>query len=253
MESMTSDERVTGAEQVLWDLSDLYPSTTDPVFTGDLETITDRCAAFHRSWKGKLGSLDVASFITMVTEYEDLAEALDRMGSFAQLIWSTDTEDPKNGRLLQMVRETGARAAQHLVFLGIELAGLPDETFEQLLNAPELASRRHWLERVLEYRPYNLSEEVEKVLAVKNLAARAAWVRMHDELMASQVFRLNGKEYTEAQILKLLHEADRNTRKAAAESVCWPTTWRTTSCVATRRGSQAGTWPTRLQMLRFRP
>lgn len=216
---MTSEERITGAENVLWDLSDLYPSASDPTFKHDMDTVGTRCADFNRRWKGKLGSLDIPSFMTMVTEYEDLIETLDRMGSFAQLIWSTDTEDPNNGKLLQLVRETGARASQALVFLSIELAGLPAERIAVLMEAPEMASRRHWLERVLEYKPFNLSEEVEKVLAIKNLAARAAWVRMHDELMASQVFRLNGKEYTEAQILKLLHEPDRATRKAAAESV----------------------------------
>lgn len=219
MDSLTTEERITGAENVLWDLSDLYPSASDPAFKNDLDTIGPRCADFNRRWKGQLGSLDIPAFMSMVTEYEDLIETLDRMGSFAQLIWSTDTEDPNNGKLLQLVRETGARASQPLVFLSIELSALSAERIAELMNAPEMASRRHWLERVMEYKPFNLSEEVEKVLAVKNLAARAAWVRMHDELMASQVFRLNGKEYTEAQILKLLHEPDRATRKAAAESV----------------------------------
>lgn len=216
---MTTEERTTGAEQVLWDLTDLYPSTSDPAFIHDVETITERCATFHRTWRGKLASLELDAFLTMVAEYEELVETLDRMGSFVQLIWSTDTEDPKNGRTLQMVRETGARASQYLVFLNLELASMSAESLEKLMNAPEMASRRHWLEGIMEYKPFYLSEEVEKVLAVKNLAARAAWVRMHDELMASQVFRLNGKEYTEAQILKLLHEPDRDTRKAAAESV----------------------------------
>ncbi len=216
---MTTEERTTGAEQVLWDLTDLYPSTSDPAFIHDVETITERCATFHRTWRGNLASLELDAFLTMVAEYEELVETLDRMGSFVQLIWSTDTEDPKNGRTLQMVRETGARASQYLVFLNLELASMSAESLEKLMNAPEMASRRHWLEGIMEYKPFYLSEEVEKVLAVKNLAARAAWVRMHDELMASQVFRLNGKEYTEAQILKLLHEPDRDTRKAAAESV----------------------------------
>ncbi|RPI65750.1 MAG: oligoendopeptidase F, partial [Ignavibacteriae bacterium] len=97
MESLTTDERTTGAENVLWDLTDLYPSATDPAFIHDVETIGARCADFHGTWKGKLRTLDITAFLQMLVQYEQLAETMDRLGSFAQLIWSTDTEDPKNG------------------------------------------------------------------------------------------------------------------------------------------------------------
>ena len=68
-------------------------------------------------------------------------------------------------------------------------------------------------------KPYTLSEEVERVLAVKNLTSRFAWVRLHDELMNAQVFRLNGKEYTESKIMKLLQESDREVRRCQASGV----------------------------------
>lgn len=216
--SMTNDT-ATGAESILWDLSDLYSSTTDGAFVSDLEGINKRCMKFNERWKGALATSSISEFVESVIQYEQIVETMDRMGSFSQLIWSTNTEDQQNGKLLQTVREKLTEASQHLVFYSLEIMDLSDAQTSALLDAPEMATRRHWLELVLESKQYRLSEDVEKVLTEKQLSSRASWVRLHDELSNAQVFRLNGHEYTESQVLKLLHEPNREARKAAAESL----------------------------------
>lgn len=215
---MTNDT-VTGAESIVWDLSDLYTSATDGAFVSDLEGINSRCLEFNKRWKGALASSSISTFVDSLLQYEQIVETMDRMGSFSQLIWSTNTDDQQNGKLLQTVREKLTEASQHLVFYSLEIMDLPDELTNALLNAQEMTERKHWLELVLESKQYRLSEDVEKVLTEKYLSSRASWVRLHDELSNAQVFTLNGREYTESQVLKLLHEPNRDVRKAAAESL----------------------------------
>lgn len=155
----------------------------------------------------------------MLEEYEALVERMSGLGSFVQLIWSTDTENPTNGRNLQAVRETAAHASQYLVFLPIEVANLPDDRLAELNAWKGLSTRKRWIESVIEHKPYTLSEEVERALAVKGLTSRMAWVRLHDELMNARSFWLNGKEYTQPEIMKLMQEPNRDIRKAASESI----------------------------------
>ncbi len=209
----------TGAEEIIWDLSDLYTSPTDPTFVSDVQTIEEKCRSFHNRWKGALADLSPEEFATVLGEYERLIEDMDRMASYAQLVWSTDTENPANGHLLQSVRECVTHAEHWLVFFSLEVAGLHQELVEAFCTSEFVKSRAHWLERVQEYKPYRLSEEVEQVLSEKSLASRHSWVRLHDEISNAQVFRLNGHEYTEPQILKLLHEPNREIRELAARSI----------------------------------
>ena len=81
----------TGAENVVWDLSDLYASVGDDGLGKDLSTIEERSKAFSDRWYGKIGTLSIADFMTMVEEYEQLSESYIRMGSFVNLMYSTDS------------------------------------------------------------------------------------------------------------------------------------------------------------------
>ena len=148
----------TGAENIEWDLTDLYTGIDEAGLGGDLASIEKRAQSFRGKWNGRLDEISIPEFVTMVEEYENLVETFDRMGSYTNLLWSTDSENTEFGRLLQTVRETLSRASSQLIFVSTQLSHLPEKRFSELLSAPELLSRRHWLERVLEFKPFTLSE-----------------------------------------------------------------------------------------------
>ncbi len=208
----------TGAEEVIWDLSDLQSGNGDS-FAADLASMITRAADFNARWHNALQDASDEEILAFVQEYATVAEHMDRIGSFAQLQWSTDTENPEFGNMLQTARETTARASRHIVFVYVAISQLPEERLNQLIASPLLAPYKHWFERLADYKPHLLTEEVEQVLSEKSLTSRSAWVRLHDEMSNAQVYWLNGKEYTETTMLKLLHEPDRETRKAAAEAL----------------------------------
>lgn len=204
-----------GAELVVWDLSDLYTSDDENGLGYDLAMIESKAMLFRETWNGRLGTTSIQDFLEMVHQYEHLVETMDRMGSYTQLKWSTDSENVVYARLLQRVRETIARAYSDLVFVSIQLTALPQERLVELLDAPELASRQHWLERVMEFKPYALSEEVERALGSKSITSRTSWVRLYDEISNAQVYSFNGEELTMDAIAKLSFSQNRQTRKDA--------------------------------------
>ena len=216
---MADTQTITGAENIFWDLSDLYASTDETGLGGDLATIEQRSKDFRDRWYGKFATLSIADFMSMVQEYEQLVENYDRMGSFAHLQWSTDSEHPEYGKLMQRVTEMLSKASSHLIFVDTELSALSEERISELLVAPEMASRKHWLERVMDYKPHTLSEDVEQALSAKSVTSRFAWVRLHDEISNAKTFTFRGQEFTIAQMTKMLYDADRATRKEAAETL----------------------------------
>jgi len=212
-------QTVTGAENVVWDLSDLYPSVGDDGLGKDLATIEERSKAFSDRWYGKIASLSIADFMTMVEEYEQLSETYIRMGSFVNLMYSTDSNNAEYGRMLQRVREVSARASSHTVFFTVQITQLSDERLQQLLDAPEMATRRHWLEGIIEEKAHMLTEDGERVMSAKANTSRSSWVRLHDVLMNGASFNVRGEEMPLASVSRLMFDADRDLRKDAADAL----------------------------------
>lgn len=208
----------TGAEDVIWDLSDLHAGSPE-LMAADLDQMLKQTAEFYSRWHDKVPTLSDSDMLALLEQYASITEQMDRISSYAHLQWSTDTVNSEYGKLLQSVREVTARASRDVVFVYVSIGELPTDRLNQFINSPLLAPYKHWLERIVDYKPHLLSEEVEQVLNEKSLTARAAWVRLHDEMSNAQVYTMNGKEYTVTTLLKLLHEPNRETRKAAAEAL----------------------------------
>jgi oligoendopeptidase F len=209
----------TGAEEIRWDLTDLYAAGDDPAIDRDLDAADSRAAALRDQYYGRVAGLDSAGLAGMLAEYEAIGELAGKVGSFAFLHWSTDTEDASRGALLQRITERDSRLSQELVFVDLELANIPDESADELLSEPALHRYRHYIERARRYRPHLLSEPEEKILAEKSVTGRAAWTRLFEELHNAQRYALAGHSMSRDQVLNKLHDADRGVRRDAAAAL----------------------------------
>src|SRR5262245_52607269 len=138
--------QLTGAEEVAWDLSDLYDSPDDPKLQGELDDASVATEAFRERYHGKVAELDAAEFAEAVVERERIESMVDRVMTFAQLRCSTNMADPPRGALVQRIQEASAALSTQLLFFGLEWAALDDERAEALLTDDSLADYRHWLE-----------------------------------------------------------------------------------------------------------
>lgn len=214
-----SNSLPTGAENVAWDLTDLYAGMDDSRLPADLDMADAEADALDAEYRGRIASLSPSEAAELIGRYEALVERAGRAGAFATLNWTQNTEDPARGALLQRVTERGAQLQQKLVFVNLELAHTPDDVAAGWLAAPELAKYRHWLETVRLYRPYLLTEPEEKILSEKAVTGRSAWERFFDETHAAARYELDGEKLSRDQVLSKLYSADRALRQRAAVAI----------------------------------
>ena len=214
-----SDTLPTGAEEITWNLADLYAAIDDPAIERDLDRSDAEADALDAEYRGRIAGLDPAALAEMLAAYETLIERAYKAGNFAHLAWSADTSVPAHGALLQKITERGSRLSQKLVFLELELAAVPDEVAAAWLADPALARYRHWLELVRRYRPHMLTEPEEKILSEKAVTGRSAWVRFFDEVHSAARYTLDGQELARDQVLTRLYSPDRDLRRRAQEAV----------------------------------
>lgn len=209
----------TGAENILWDLSDLYSSPNDNQLSEDKTDLLGNAENFSRKYRGKVHSLNAKQFSEAMNEYEYLLQKAHKIGAYSHLIWSTNTEDPALGKLLQEASEIGSEVSQKLVFFNVEWLKVDDVKAAKLIASDELSPWRHHLEVSRQYKMHTLSEDAEKVMSAKSVTGRAAWNRYFDETLGAARFQFDGEMLTEQQVLSKLHNPDRSTRKKAHQSL----------------------------------
>ncbi|MDX1992286.1 MAG: M3 family oligoendopeptidase [bacterium] len=216
---INTPEQVTGAESVVWDLSPLYNGVDDPAIDRDMQRLTTMADSFAARYKGSVGELDAPELLEAVQTLESIYDLSGRMGGFANLVYSTDTGDPRNGALLQKVTEFDAQLSQKLVFFQLEWNNAADEYVKHVLADPILANYRHALEADRRYKPYQLSEVEEQLLMEKDVTGRSAWQRFYTQLTSSMRYDFDGQKLTLTEVLTRLYDEDRDVRRKAADSI----------------------------------
>jgi oligoendopeptidase F len=209
----------TGAEEITWDLADLYAGIDDPAIDRDLDAADAAAEGLDRDYRGRIASLSGDALLGLLETYEQIEDGAGRVGAFTYLHWASDTSDARRGALLQRAMERGSRLNQKLVFLELELAHTPDEVAAAWLAEPALTGYHHWLEQIRRYRPHLLSEPEEKILSEKAVTGRNAWDRFFDEVHGAARYDFDGHKLTRDQVLSRLYSPDRDERKRAADVV----------------------------------
>ena len=202
-----------------WDLSDLYPAPDSDALRRDLDQAAAAAEALHEEFAGRVASLDGEVLGGLIARYEAIQETLERLTSYAYLVYCTAMDDAETAQFFQTVREETTAIGSRLLFLTLELNRIEDDALADKLQAPALARYAPWVRDVRAFRPFQLSDEVERFLHEKQVAGRSAWMRLFDETMAALRFPVCGEALTSADALNLLSDKDREVRKEAAQAL----------------------------------
>ncbi len=207
-----------GNDLPIWDLSDLYPSTDSSELERDLEKVRGESDQFSLSYKGKLAKLDPGEFGDAIQSFENLNECLSRIMSFAQLLFSANSEDPTVTAFYQNISERATTLSAKTLFFELEINRLEENEVEAFMSSPTVQRYKPWLTAVRVNKPYQLSDDVERLLHEKSVTGRSAWSRLFDETMAGLRFKLHGRELTNSEIMTRMSDAKEANRKAASKA-----------------------------------
>ncbi|PTE68526.1 oligoendopeptidase F [Staphylococcus devriesei] len=143
--------------QETWDLKDLFES--DEQFYTTLKEVLKASKAFNQKYKDKIEASIVEK---VLAELEEILIQLDRLGNYAELRLSVDTTSEDAQILSAKLSTSYGKIASQLSFVESEILLLPSSEIESIMANSEVP---HYLEKLIERKPYQLSPEVEEVLA----------------------------------------------------------------------------------------
>lgn len=201
-----------------WDLSDLYDGMFDPRIEHDLCRSRRDSVIFAKRYRGKLARSGGKRLSEAISQYEKISELLSRVGCYAQLLYSANTGDAEVSGFYQTINEQATAISSEILFFELEINRLPAKTLARQLTAPAARRYRPWIEACRNFRHYQLDDDLERLLNEKQVAGRAAWVRLFDETMAGLRFKIGKRNLTEGEVLDRMSNRDRNVRRTAAKA-----------------------------------
>ncbi|MBV8567365.1 MAG: M3 family oligoendopeptidase [Methylobacteriaceae bacterium] len=207
-----------------WNLADLYESMESPAYAADLARAASECRAFSDTFRGKLEAIATGpnageELAAAIRRYEAIEDLLGRIMSYAGLVYSADTTDPKRSKFYGDAQERITAASSDLLFFQLELNRLDETLIAKAMAAAALAHYRPWIEDTRRERPYQLDDKLEQLFHEKSVTGRSAWNRLFDETIAALRFRIAGKELTLDPALNLMQDPREEVRKEASEAL----------------------------------
>ncbi|MGW7906522.1 oligoendopeptidase F [Staphylococcus pseudoxylosus] len=141
-----------------WNVTDLFNS--DDEFYQTLTETIKSAKAFNAQYVNLLN--DVQIIEQALDDYSEILIQLDKMANYAELRLSVDTANELSQKLSAKLSTSYGKIASELSFVVSEIIALSEQDLNELINASKYP---HFLTKVKSKKAYELSPEVEKVLA----------------------------------------------------------------------------------------
>lgn len=141
-----------------WDLKDLF--TSDQAFYQTLEQVVQMSLDFNHTYYQKLNNIETIE--KALDEYERILIEIDRLYNYLELRLSVDTSNEEAQKVNAKLNTTSGKLAGLLSFVDSEILELPDEIISELRSQTKYP---HFIKQLQDRKPYQLSADVEKVLA----------------------------------------------------------------------------------------
>jgi len=207
----------TGAENVHWDLTDLYKDVDDPKLDQDLEKLLALTETFHSEFAGQL-STRLGDALTHQSEIECLA---DKLMVYLFLRKSTDATNETIQQKMGQAQEALSRAsADFLTFFDHEVVAIDDADYHRLVDDdPVCAKHQSLLDHLRANKDYLLEETVERALTLRSPFGASEWSDYMDELEAELRFSFDQRDMTLPEILHVTANDRSSERRAEAMAV----------------------------------
>jgi len=171
-----------------WTLTDLLAAPEGEPLERQLRDLEQALQDLEMGRPRLTPDMPASEFLNLLHTYERIAAISRRLGAYAYLWFSEDTQNQAalnlQGRLDQLLVAAHNRA----LFFELWFKALPDEAAQRLIDSS--GDERYFLESLRRLRPFTLSEPEERVIALKDANGIDALVNLYDMLTSQYSFSL---------------------------------------------------------------
>ncbi len=210
------------APEIVWDLTELFPSITDPKVSQAITNAKVLADTFEKAYRGKIAQLTATDLLQCMRDFEAFQTKFNDIGLYASLAFAANMTLPETQALNDRINKLDAKISKQLAFYSLELGALV-KSKPELIQEPILGKYRHMLERVQRRVEHQLSEVEEQLIIEKDQFGVNAWEELQSKWLNTRMFEVTvtgeKKTLSYGEANGLLPHPDRATRESANRAI----------------------------------
>jgi len=207
-----------------WDLSELLPSTDEATVSTRLAELEQTVQHFEAQRKRLRPDLPPDEFLTLLRAYETVVQQIYKLGAYAQLWFSADTQSAEALTYRNRMQQVGTDVQNRILFFDLWWKELSDDQAADLLPEGQANSDfRHYLLDLRRTKPYTLDEKSEQIINLKDSNGMDALLTLYAMLTTRLEFTLTidgeSKTLTRDALMSHVHSPQPETRAAAYQEL----------------------------------
>ncbi|MBP9040714.1 MAG: M3 family oligoendopeptidase [Anaerolineaceae bacterium] len=207
--------------QKRWSLADLFPAADSPEMKAAFEKLETETAAFEKMRPLLTDKISLKEFMSAVKSLESIYRIAMRLGSYAELWFTEDTQNQAALGLVARTEQLNSEINNRTLFFSLWWKDLADEVAKPLME--QAGDYRYWLEEMRHFKPHTLSEAEEKIINTKNVTGVSALVTLYDSITNRYTYKVEVegevKEMTRGELMSLVRSSDPDLRARAYQEL----------------------------------
>jgi oligoendopeptidase F len=204
-----------------WSLSDLFPAHDSPEMKSGFDELDEKVLEFEALRVTLIPDMSVDAFLDVIRLLEAISRLANRIGSFASLRFSADTQDQAILAFQSDVESRMALINNRTLFFSLWWKALDNNAAERLMAGS--GDYRYWMEEMRHFKPHTLSELEEKIINIKDVTGASAIGNLYTTLTNRYTFHMTvegeEKELTRGELMVYARSYDPALRAAAYQEL----------------------------------
>ena len=206
----------------IWDLTKLVKNPKSPAFQKQIKELEKQAASFEKI-KSKLNpKISSANFKNILQQVEEISENMSRIGGYASLSYSSNTQSDEATSLMSRMSKLGSEISNKILFFDLWWKTQVDEKNAKRLmkDAGEL---REYLSHKRLFAKYALSEPEEKIINTLDVTGISALVKLYDKITNSYEYKMKignkNKVLTREELTNYVRSTNPKIRETAYKTI----------------------------------
>jgi oligoendopeptidase F len=172
-----------------WDLSELTKNAKGPAFQKQIQKLEKQARKFEKI-KLKLDpKMSSKKFMSIIQQVEEMSEKMSKIGGYASLSYSSDTQSDEATSLMTQMSKLGSEISNKILFFDLWWKTQVDKKNAKRLmkNAGEITE--YLLHKRL-FAKYALSEPEERIINTLDVTGISALVKLYDKITNAYEYKM---------------------------------------------------------------
>ena len=205
-----------------WDLSKLAKNPHSPAFQKQIQELEKQAKKFEKI-KSKLDSnMSSNKFMNILHEVEAISENMSKIGGYASLSYSSDTQSDEATSLMTKMSKLGSEISNKILFFDLWWKTQVDEKNAKRLVKDTGDLKEYLLHKRL-FAKYALSEPEEKIINTLDVTGVSALVKLYDKITNAYQYKMNignkTKTLTREELTNYVRSTNSKIRETAYKTI----------------------------------